>query len=213
MFVKICGLTDPEDALLAAGLGANAVGMILTASPRRVTMGSAHDIVRRLPPEIMTVGVFRNDGKERVVELTNKLGLQAVQLHGDETPETTRWVAERVPHVIRAFAYDDPALNDRIEYGPHRLLIDAPEPGSGVPFDWTALPPSVQDQPFILAGGLTADNVAEAIRRVAPWGVDVATGVESEPGRKDPAKVRRFLAAVREVAPEVERPDGHGMAP
>ncbi len=203
MFVKICGLTDPEDALLAAGLGATAVGMILTASPRRVTMGAAHDIVRRLPSEIMTVGVFRNDGKERVVELANKLGLQAVQLHGDETPETTRWVSERVPHVIRAFSYDDPALHDRSGYGPHRLLIDAPQPGSGIPFDWTALPESVRGQPYILAGGLNPENVADAIRRAGPWGVDVATGVESEPGKKDPAKVRRFMAAVREATDQL----------
>jgi len=205
VFVKICGLTDPEDALLAAGLGADAVGMILTASPRRVTRAAAQDIVRRLPAEILTVGVFRNDGRERVVELANRLGLQAVQLHGDESPETTKWIAERVPLVIRAFSHRDPALAATEDYGPHRLLVDAPKPGSGIPFDWSDLPTALDGKSFLLAGGLDPDNVAEAIRVVKPWGVDVATGVESAPGRKDPAKVRRFLASVRSAQSELGR--------
>lgn len=197
MFVKICGVTDPDDALLAAGLGADAVGINLTASPRRVTKAAAIDIARRLPHEVMTVGIFRNDGKERVVRLANEIGLKAVQLHGDEGPETTRWVADRVPLVFRAFAHNNPAVLNRKDYGPHRLMIDAPRPGSGETFDWTVTPSMLGDEEYILAGGLTPENVSEAIQIARPWGVDVATGVESAPGKKDPIKVRRFLAAAR----------------
>lgn len=162
-------------------------------------MAAAQDIVRRLPHEVLTVGIFRNDGKERVVRLANEIGLKAVQLHGDESPETTRWVAERVPLVIRAFAHNNPAVMNREQYGPHRLMVDAPRPGSGETFDWTAMPDGLRQQEYILAGGLSPENVGDAIRLAQPWGVDVATGVESAPGKKDPAKVRRFLAAVRDA--------------
>ena len=205
MFVKICGITNAEDALLAAGLGADAVGMIFAASPRRITTGEARDIVRRLPPEVLPVGVFRNESKERVAETANTLGLRAVQLHGRETPEETRWVAERVPIVIRAFAATDPALLNAEAYGARRLLIDSATPGSGQVFDWAVLEGAPINKPFILAGGLDPDNVADAVRTVRPWGIDVATGVEASPGRKDPAKVRRFMAAARAAQPSTER--------
>lgn len=200
VFVKICGITEPEDALLAAGLGADAIGMIFAPSTRRIGMEVARDIVRRLPPEILAVGVFRNERRERVVELANTIGLRAVQLHGDESPEDTRWVSARVPAVIRAFSIRDPALSVGADYGPHRLLIDSPAPGSGQVFDWSAVEQVAAGRPFILAGGLTPDNVADAIELVEPWGVDVASGVESSPGHKDPAKVRRFLQAARQAA-------------
>lgn len=200
MFVKICGITDPEDALLAAGLGADAVGMIFAPSSRRIGTAAARDIVRRLPPEILAVGIFRNERRERVVEVANTIGLRAVQLHGDESPEDTRWVSARVPAVIRAFSVRDPALTSGADYGPHRLLIDSPSPGSGQVFDWSVVEQVAAGRPFILAGGLTPDNVADAVELVEPWGVDVASGVESSPGRKDPAKVRRFIQAARQAA-------------
>lgn len=200
VFVKICGITDPEDALLAAGLGADAVGLVFAASPRRVGTGAARDIIRRLPPEILAVGVFRNERRERVVELANTIGLRAVQLHGHESPEDTRWVAERVPAVIRAFSVRDPALVSGADYGPHRLLIDSPSPGSGQVFDWSAVDRVADGRPFILAGGLDPDNVADAVDLVEPWGVDVSSGVEASPGRKDPAKVRKFIQAARRAA-------------
>ncbi len=206
MFVKICGVTTAEDALLAAGLGADAVGMIFAASPRRIGAGTAHDIVRRLPPEVLSVGVFRNERRERVVEVANTIGLRAVQLHGTERPEDVRWIGERVPAVIKAFSVGDPALRAAVagtaDYGPHRLLIDAPAPGRGETFDWSLLDRLVAGRPFILAGGLTPENVGRAIELVGPWGVDVASGVEASPGHKDPARVRRFLAAVRAAAPD-----------
>ncbi|MCP4225712.1 MAG: phosphoribosylanthranilate isomerase [Actinomycetia bacterium] len=197
MFVKICGITTAEDALLAAGLGADAVGMIFAASSRRITTAEARDIVRRLPPEVLPVGVFRNETAPRVAEAANTLGLRAVQLHGNETPEETRWLASRVPLVIKAFAATDPALLRESDYGAHRLLIDSATPGRGQVFDWAVLEEAPLNKPFILAGGLNPANVADAVAIVQPWGVDVATGVEASPGKKDPAKVRQFIAAAR----------------
>jgi phosphoribosylanthranilate isomerase len=195
VFVKICGVTNVDDALLAAGLGAGAVGLNFhNASPRRITTAVARDIVRRLPPEILAVGIFRNEPREWMVETANTLGLRAVQLHGAETPEDTRWVSERVPAVIRAFSAADPALIGGADYGPHRLMIDSPAPGSGQVFDWSNVEHVAAGREFILAGGLTPENVSDAIQVVRPWGVDVASGVESSPGHKDPAKVRRFIA-------------------
>lgn len=210
MFVKICGITSPDDALLAAGLGADAVGMIFAASSRRITAGRARDIVRRLPPDIVTVGVFRNERRERVVEIANTIGLRAVQLHGHESPEDTRWVAERVPAVIRAFSAHDPALGRLADYGPVRPLVDSPQPGSGETFDWTRMDELSLDRPIILAGGLDPTNVVEAIETVRPWGVDVASGVEARPGHKDPVKVRKFIANARSAA---WQPPSFAMAP
>lgn len=201
VFVKICGVTNAEDALLAAGLGADAVGMIFAASTRRINSEEARDVVRRLPPEVLSVGVFRNESRERVVDIANTVGLRAVQLHGSESPEDTRWIGDRVPAVIKAFAIGDPALTAGEDYGPHRLLVDSPLPGSGEVFDWGELERVVDGRPYILAGGLDPTNVTEAIEMLDPWGVDVATGVEASPGRKDPAKVRRFIAAARKAAP------------
>lgn len=210
VFVKICGITTPDDALLAAGLGADAVGMIFAASSRRITSGRARDIVRRLPPDIVTVGVFRNERRERVVEIANTIGLRAVQLHGHESPEDTKWVAERVPAVIRAFSAHDPALERLADYGAVRPLVDSPQPGSGETFDWSRMQELTLDRPIILAGGLDPTNVIEAIETVRPWGVDVASGVEDRPGHKDPVKVRRFIANARKAAWE---PPVFGVAP
>lgn len=204
MFIKICGVTNAEDGLLAAGLGANAVGMIFAASPRRISTAEARDIVRRLPPEVLPVGVFRNESRERVAHTANSLGLRAVQLHGSESPEDTRWLAQRLPQVIKAFAATDPALLRAEEYGAHRLLIDSVTPGSGKVFDWAVLEGAPLDRPYILAGGLDPGNVADAVRAVRPWGIDVATGVEASPGKKDPAKLRLFLARARAADPTAD---------
>ena len=200
--MKICGVTTVEDALLAAGLGADAVGLnFWSGSRRRIGLETARDIVRRLPPEVLSVGIFRNELRQRVVEVANTVGLRAVQLHGDESSEDTRWVGERVPALIRAFAIDDPGLVSGADYGPHRLLVDSPTAGSGQVFDWDLIDRRVAGRPYILAGGLDPENVATAIEMLGPWGVDVASGVEAAPGRKDPVKVRRFLAAARAAVP------------
>lgn len=209
--MKICGITSEEDALLAVALDADAVGFIFAPSTRQVAVGKARDISRRLPPEILTVGVFRDELPRRVVEIVNGAGLRAAQLHGHETIDDTRWVRDRVPFVIQGFSAGDPALDNADDYGADAILIDSATPGSGEVFDWSLAEGAPAGRRVIVAGGLNADNVTEAIGRVRPWGVDVATGVEAEPGRKDPRKVRAFVAAAR--AAEPPRHSGVGVGP
>lgn len=207
MFVKICGVTTEEDALLAVAMGADAVGFnLVPSSPRYLAVSRAADIAKRLPPEILTVGVFRNEVRERVVELTNQAGLRAVQLHGHENAEDTRWVRERVPVVIKAFPGGDPELAKAPAYGADIVMLDSASPGSGQVFDWSLAEGAPSGLRVLLAGGLTPDNVAEAIERVRPWGVDVASGCESAPGIKDPTLVRRFISAAKAAEPA----DYHG---
>jgi phosphoribosylanthranilate isomerase len=201
MFVKICGITREEDALLAVAMGADAVGFMFAPSPRQVTPSVAASIANRLPPEVLTVGVFRDEAPRRVVEIVQRAGLRAAQLHGHESREDAGYVAVRVPLTIKAFAAGDPALARAGEYGAAIVMIDSPSPGSGKVFDWRLAEGAPRARRLVLAGGLTPENVAEAIRVVRPWGVDVSTGVEASPGRKDPRAVRAFVAAARAAAP------------
>lgn len=201
MFVKICGITNEDDALLAVALGADAVGFVFAPSTRQVTPTVARDIARRLPPEVLTVGVFRDELPERVVDVVTNAGLRAAQLHGHEAPEQTRYVRARVPFVIQAFAAGDPALQRAGDHRADAVLVDAPSPGSGRLFDWSLLEHVPLGLRILLAGGLTPDNVATAIDQVRPWGVDVSTGVEASPGRKDARKVKAFIDAARAAAP------------
>ena len=200
MFVKICGITNEDDALFAVAMGADAVGFIFAPSPRQIAPQQVYDITRRLPPEILTVGVFRDELPSRVVEIAHRAGVKAVQLHGRETPEQTAEVANSMRWVIKAFSATSPELRKADRYGTDLVLVDAPAPGSGKLFDWglaSDVPPNLR---VILAGGLEPDNVADAIKVVEPWGVDVASGVEAEPGIKDPTKVRRFIVNARAAA-------------
>ncbi len=202
MFVKICGITNEDDALLATAMGADAVGFIMAPSQRQIAPQKVYDITRRLPPEVLTVGVFRNELPARVIELAHKAGVKAVQLHGRETPEQTKEVAGHFRWVIKVFSAGDENLPRADRYGTDMLLIDAPDPGSGKVFDWNLAGDAPDSMKLILAGGLTPENVAGAIAEVAPWGVDVATGVEREPGKKDPVKVMRFIENAKAAAPE-----------
>ena len=194
MFVKICGITTEDDALLAVAMGADALGFIFAPSSRQVAVGHVRDIVRRLPPEILTVGVFRDEAPKRVVEIAQSAGLSAVQLHGHESPEDAKWIRARVGVLIQAFPAGADSLRHADDWGADVILIDSPNPGSGQVFDWSLAEGAPVGRRVVLAGGLTPDNVADAIGQVRPWGVDVASGVESEPGRKDPRKVRAFVA-------------------
>ena len=196
MFVKICGITSEEDGLLSVALGADALGFNFVAgSKRQIAADRARDIVRRLPAEVMTVGIFRDELPARVIEITHRAGLRAAQLHGHETIEHTRQVRAQVPVVIKAFSAGDPALGAVGEYGADVVMIDGAEPGSGEVFDWRLAEGAPKaGHRVLLAGGLRPDNVADAIARVQPWGVDVATGVERAPGEKDAVKLREFIA-------------------
>lgn len=205
MLVKICGTTSEEDALLAVALGADAVGFVFAPSPRQVTPALVADIVKRLPREILTVGVFRNDTPAHVVEVVNGIGLRCAQLHGSESVDATRWVSERVPLTIRAFRAGHPGISRIDKYGAQILLVDGPSPGSGELFDWRLVEGVVDNSRLLVSGGLDAGNVAEAIRRLDPWGVDVVSGVEASPGRKDPARLRAFVRAARAAESEGHR--------
>ncbi len=206
MFVKICGITNEDDALLAVALGADAIGFVFApGSPRQVSSADVEGILRRLPPTIITFGVFRDERPERVAEIVNSLGLGGAQLHGREPASEVRWVRERVPLVIQGFAAGDPTLATVREGRADMVLVDAAEPGSGRAFDWALAEGVPSGVRLVLAGGLTPENVAGAIVRVRPFGVDVSTGVETEPGsgQKDPARMRRFIEAVRATAEEL----------
>ncbi|MGB0111789.1 MAG: phosphoribosylanthranilate isomerase [Ilumatobacteraceae bacterium] len=200
MFVKICGITNEDDALLSVAMGADAVGFIFAPSTRQIAPQVAYDITRRLPPEILTVGVFRNEHPSRVIEIANKSGVKAVQLHGRETAAQSIEIAKQIRWVIKAFGADDENLPRADQYGTDMILLDAPEPGSGKVFDWSLAGDAPDSVKLILAGGLNPDNVAAAVREVQPWGVDVASGVERSPGKKDAMAVKRFIENARAEA-------------
>lgn len=210
MFVKICGMTNEQDALLAVAMGADAVGFIFAPSTRQVAPQIAGDIAKRLPPEVLTVGVFRDAAPERVVEIMGKTGLKAAQLSGAETAEQSRWIRRRVSFTIKAFTAGHSALAQAEDYGADVVMVDSPEPGSGELFDWALAEGAPQGTRLLLAGGLNADNVGQAIAQVRPWGVDVVTGVESAPGRKDPRLLRAFIVAAKAAAVPVFEGDEHG---
>ena len=203
MFVKICGITNEDDALLAVALGADALGFVFAPSRRQVKPDAVRDIVRRLPPEVMTVGVFRDDRPAHVVDVASRVGLHAVQLHGREPRSEVQWVRERVRFVIQGFAAGDPSLSAAANSPADVILVDSPDPGSGRVFDWRLAEGAPSGVRLLIAGGLTAHNVGDAIRVLRPWGVDVSSGVEAAAGRKDPRKLRQFIEAARAAAAEI----------
>jgi phosphoribosylanthranilate isomerase len=201
VFVKICGITTEEDALLAVAMGADAVGFTFAPSSRQIAPSRAGDIAKRLPPEILTVGVFRDEAPERVVDVVQTAGLAAAQLHGHESVDSTRFVRDRVRVVIKAFPGGDPELRNVNAYAADIILLDSASPGSGRVFDWSLAEDAPSGLRLLLAGGLNPSNVAGAIARVRPWGVDVASGVESAPGVKDPVALRAFINAAKGAEP------------
>ena len=204
VFVKICGVTSEDDALLAVAMGADAIGFVFAPSSRQVHTETVRDIVKRLPHEVLTIGVFRNERPERVIEVVNKCGLGGAQLHGGETPDEVASVRRRVPFVIRALPAGDKRLTEEGAAGADAVLVDSPQPGSGTVFDWSLAEGAPDGVRLILAGGLNPDNIGDAIRKVRPWGVDTSSGVEASPGKKDATLVRRFVAEARRAAKGLE---------
>ena len=201
MFVKICGITQPADAIAAVDAGADAIGLNFVPTSRRcIGLEAARAIVAVVPADVMTVGVFCDHTADEVIEIADRLSLAAAQLHGKEPPALTGRVAARVGTVIRAIAAGSSSIASLADHVADIVMLDAAVPGGGVPFDWTVVGDLTDHHKVLLAGGLRADNVAEAIRVVRPWGVDVASGVEAEPGRKDPEAIARFVAAARAAA-------------
>lgn len=201
--VKICGITNAADAETAVAAGANALGFIFyPRSPRAVTPAQASVICRSLPGHVARVGVFVNASPEEVNEAIVLCGLNILQFHGDESPE---YCSQFGIMTMKAFRVrDQETIATLPRYPTHAWLLDAYNPvqlgGSGESFDWRlAVAASQFGKPIFLAGGLTPENVAQAIRQVKPFGVDVSSGVEIAPGRKDHEKVRAFVAAARSV--------------
>jgi phosphoribosylanthranilate isomerase len=201
VFVKICGITRPADAIAAVDAGADAIGLnFVPTSRRRIDVGAARAILAVVPDHVMTVGIFRDHPVDEILAVTGALGLRAAQLHGDEPPRVTAAVAAGVETVIKAVAAESRSVASIDDHPADIVLLDAPIPGGGVPFDWSLTGDLVTRHRVLLAGGLGPGNVADAVRRVRPWGVDAATGVEAEPAQKDPEAIARFVAEARAAA-------------
>ena len=199
--VKICGITNLEDAHLAAELGADAIGFIFAESPRRISPKEAKAITRTLPPLVKTVGVFVNEDPARIKEIQSFCGLDLIQLHGDESPEICR---ELMPHSIKAFRIQNEADIENIKryQGAVRaILLDTFQKGkaggTGLTFDWgLAVKAKETGIPLILAGGLSPENIQEAIATVNPYAVDINSGIEERPGKKDPVLMKQLMEII-----------------
>jgi len=216
-WVKICGMTNLEDALVAVDAGADAVGFVFyEKSPRCVSVEAAREIVGKLPDSVEKVGVFVNERIENVSAMADGAGVTAVQFHGDEHEDPTKWPTDRrtflcIPAdwVARTWRKKGKAFGSLMVLPQNlgAIMVDSgtseKRGGTGQSFDWgeakTWISAMNQLHPVVIAGGLNIDNVGDAIRILKPWGVDVASGVEARPGKKDPEKVREFVRAVREM--------------
>ena len=200
MFVKVCGLSTPESVRAAAEAGADAVGFVLTRSPREVAPAQARELLTHVPAGLPAVGVFRHEAAADAVALAREAGLDWVQLHGDRTPEDVRTVHDAGLKLIRAVTMS--AVPEAFaDWGEDLLLIDAAVPGSGEAWDYASVrAKGLAGRNWLLAGGLDPANVADAGSQAGAWGVDVSSGVESSRGVKDLAKIRDFVAAAKSLA-------------
>jgi phosphoribosylanthranilate isomerase len=210
--IKVCGITSVRDAVACANAGADAIGLVFAKSPREIALRKAKEIAAEVPPFVSIVGVFVNARASTIVRTVLEVGLSEVQLHGDESPILASSLGGI--RVIKALQVCDKSFLEKVrrfaKAGVGAILLDAYSPtargGSGRRFDWDLLTGARDGgsldsaPPIILAGGLTPQNVRAAVRRIRPWGVDVSTGVESEPGIKSAKKISRFVAAVRSAS-------------
>ncbi len=193
--VKICGITNKEDALLAVEAGADALGFVFfKESPRYISHDAAREIIAHVPAFVSTVGVFVNEPAWRIHEIMKITGLDIAQLHGDESPrECSKF--RRVIKALRVAKLTD--LDPIKQYDASAFLLDTYSKdsygGTGTTFNWDIAVEAKRYGNIVLAGGLTPDNVADAVRHVAPFAIDVSSGVEAEKGKKDPVKLREFI--------------------
>ncbi len=220
-WVKICGMTSLEDALTAVEAGADAVGFVFyEKSPRNISVEAAREIVQKLPAGVEKVGVFVNEAPVRVSAIAEEVGLTAVQFHGDEHEKPEMYAIDRraflcIPAEWVAVTWQKrgKAIGSLMAFPKNlaAIMLDSgnngTRGGTGKPFDWREAEMFVslmsKDTPVVIAGGLTSANVGEAMQILKPWGVDVVSGVEAKPGKKDPEKVRAFVKAVREIDREM----------
>jgi phosphoribosylanthranilate isomerase len=200
--IKICGITNITDALKATDLGADALGFnFYPKSPRFISEEAAREIIRKLPPFLVSVGIFVNEPSGIIRNILESTGIQAIQLQGDESPDFCSQFSQPVIKAIRI--KDQDSLKAIKDYRVSAFLLDSYSPdyygGSGKSFDWSLAVKSRKYGRIILAGGLSPDNINEAIREVKPYGVDVCSGVEKEPGKKDHKKLKAFIQAVRSL--------------
>lgn len=201
--IKICGITNRADAEAAIAAGADALGlMFYEQSPRAISIDEAQEIARVVPPFVLRVGVFVDPNPSDVFAAIQLCGLNLLQFHGEETPAFCQQFGMMTMKAVRVRDADSLTVLEQFETD--AFLLDSYVPGkaggTGERFNWDlAFEARKFGKPIFVAGGLTAANVAEAVRRTQPFGVDVSSGVESAPGRKDPAKMRDFIAAVREA--------------
>lgn len=195
LFIKISGITSEEDALFSVGLGANAVGFDFALSERQIGVSTAHDIVRRLPAGIVSVGVFRNELPQRVVEIANTLGLGAVQIDGAISGDELSYITERVNTVLRMVP--DGAEKLVLWSGVDYLVLPELDERQALADALEQLSESGPRVPLIASGGLSASNVIDVVQNFPVFGVDVRAGVESAPGVKDPVRLGEFIANAR----------------
>ncbi len=195
LFVKICGLKTAHDVDVAVAAGADAVGFVFApGSPRTVDAAAARELAARVPDGVLTVGVFRGQSVAQVRRFAEESGVRGVQLHGEEGPEDFAALRAEGRTLLRATAEHVKRCG---EYGEDLLLLDAPDPGSGKPWNWGSADFTAPEGRWLLAGGLNPGNVREAVEATGAWGVDVSSGVERERGVKSPDLIRAFIDAAR----------------
>ena len=202
--IKICGITNKEDALAAAHFGADALGFVFASSPRKVSAESARNIIKALPPFVTTVGVFVDEDPERVSSIASLCGLDILQLHGSESVDYCSRFDRRVIKAVRMQSRDELKNLSKYVDAVDGLLLDTYVPdklgGTGIPFDWKLAAEAKRYGRIILAGGLNPENVAAAISVVKPYAVDASSGLERSPGVKDHKKMARFIKEANEAA-------------
>ncbi|HUX03325.1 MAG TPA: phosphoribosylanthranilate isomerase [Acidimicrobiales bacterium] len=197
LFIKVSGVTTEEDALFSIGLGANAVGFEFGPTPRQISPAQAHDIVRRLPQGALSIGVFRHEMPQRVVEIANTIGLSGVQIDGPISVEELRYVADRVNTVLRSVSSTANVAAWPLEAGIDYIVLPEADDHHSLVDCLEVFSDETLGVPLIASGGLTASNVVDVVQNYPVWGVDVRSGVETAPGEKDPVLLGEFIANAR----------------